>query len=82
MKKTLMKVTAEHISAGVRNAPQFCPIAIALKTQLNPGFVSVGSIRYNVEDNRYKLPRSAQRFVARFDKGKPVKPFNFYHVED
>lgn len=27
---------------------------------------------------RYDTPRSATRFINRFDTGEPVKPFNFY----
>ena len=74
----IVKVTQEHIDKGRRRATSACPIALALKEQLGHEVV-VGefSTYIGINSDSIPLPRSAQRFVARFDRGKPVKPFNF-----
>ena len=80
MKK--IRVKQEHIERGIQESPCCCPIALALKEQINTfdsrfvqvlgRFVSLGYY-----EKRIQLPRSAKRFVRRFDYGYKTKPFNF-----
>ena len=82
MKTVLVKVTQEDIDNGVICSGGLCPIALAsarefgLNTEVNKVRCRVfRKGRFVVDD--YDLPRSARRFITRFDKGKIVKPFNF-----
>jgi hypothetical protein len=83
MKKTIT-VRQEHISAGIKLNCLACPIARAVAEQvpeLNQPRVrdKAVSTGWSIEGNlkTYLLPRSAQRFIKRFDKGKEVLPFRF-----
>lgn len=56
-----------------------CPVAHGAKIALPRYDVAVGNFTIFL-DHGYKdihLPKSAQRFIERFDAGKPVKPFEF-----
>jgi len=76
-----IQVTEEHIEAGVREDCYLCPIALAIKEQVEIKSVSVASvanINYMSGTRKvYKLSRAAINFIERFDGGKKVKPFNF-----
>lgn len=78
--RKLIKVTKKHINNGEMGSPWLCPIADALMETIQSNNVCVAS-RITIDNNDYKLPRSAERFIRRFDEGKPVKPFNFFLVE-
>ena len=73
----IIKVTQRDICLGIRGMSSSCPIARALNNQTgtNTNYV------YNHEiihmGIRCYCPRSVKRFVKSFDKGRPVKPFNF-----
>jgi hypothetical protein len=69
-------VRRRHIKAGVPGKITLCPIALAFEelTGERP-FVDPDCI--NTRTEGYLLPRSAQRFIVRFDAKKPVKPFAF-----
>jgi len=89
MNRTLIKVTQEHIDSGITNSCYKCPIALAVNELVKPSGILVGasvntlSIRYFKNDklNTFLTPRSAQRFIKRFDRKLSVKPFNFYLKE-
>lgn len=80
--KKLIKVTEENIDNGCPRVPSRCPVALAFKEN---GFLyaHVGnpSCKLTTPDQKEFdriLPRSASRFIRRFDQVKPVKAFNFY----
>lgn len=74
-------VTAEHIKLGEPFTAEYCPIALALREKFKDAVI-VGSSGYDIGTHRYPLPTRAKRFVSKFDQGKPVAPFSFFHVED
>lgn len=76
--KTLIKVKRKHIINGRRGSCKVCPIAKALVEQFDTTMVNVDGEFAQVNLVSSKLPRSASRFIDRFDDGKKVKPFNFF----
>ena len=76
------QVTSEDIAHGEAEDTETCAIALSLTRTLGPGFapsvytdkvtVGIAGFRRDVS-----LSRAAQRFVARFDANKPVKPQDF-----
>jgi hypothetical protein len=83
-------VLKTDIKKGKRREPRSCPVARAvcrtLRSQLkNFEGVSVyggpSGIALNTTDDvseTIDAPIRASRFISKFDKGKPVKPFSFY----
>lgn len=84
--RKLIKVTESHIATGLRGRCMDCPIANAINdTGRAYGSTKVRSTHVDLihaegpsGSRHVKLPRSARRFIARFDNGEPVKPFNFF----
>jgi hypothetical protein len=76
-------VTEEDISEGVKQSSRSCPIARAIcrvyseESRRNRRF-SVADI-YVLVNNTSKvfLPATAITFIARFDRGMDVQPFDF-----
>lgn len=84
LKTTLIRVTAEDIATGKKNDCWACPIAKAVTRTLRlspdqqmPGRFSVGGNYVRIERQKYTLPRSAIRFIRRFDSEQDVEPFRF-----
>ncbi len=79
MTRVKVAVTQSHIVDGSRtNASTCCPIALAVRGM---GYerASVAANYVNLKTGqRQHLPRSAQRFIQRFDNCKKVNPFNFF----
>jgi hypothetical protein len=80
MKTITIKVTKGDIERGIPMNCSRCPIALAAN---RAGLVDA-SVSYRVlwtgkdgYSKRSAIPRSALRFMAAFDKGRPVKPFSF-----
>ena len=76
----LITVKRSDIRRGKQSDPEQCPIALALvrtDSALNGESVSISDERARIGWNWYNLPRSARRFVKRFDSGKKVAPFRF-----
>lgn len=69
-------VTQEDIEQGQRVQSQKCPIALALK-RAGATDVSVGRVTAMVDGTHYHLPTVVEQFVADFDSGKEVEPFEF-----
>ena len=76
-----VKVTVECIRAGKQRQPCHCPVAIALR---DAGFKhpsvqqTMFSYCYVKDQKRCKdLPVEARQFIADFDSGKKVDPFEF-----
>ena len=81
MKRILIKVTQKHINDG-SYGDNSCPIANAIADTIpfsNPSVFPYFSCFY-IKEKLIKSANScrAQRFISKFDGGKPVKPFNFY----
>lgn len=73
-----IKVTEKHIKSGARGKMTYCPIALALsESGWRTPYVLPTEARKGKYGKIHQLPRSAQRFISRFDSSKPVKPFNF-----
>ena len=79
----IIQVKRKHIRAGDRKSPSFCPVALALREATADPTIRVEEayISSEKENGRWPKwafsPRSVERFVARHDAGKTVKPFNF-----
>lgn len=73
-------VTALDIKQGVRFNPECCPIALALRRELQmwgEEDICVSRVTIDIEEQRIPTPKSALRFIRKFDEKRPVKPFNF-----
>lgn len=87
MRKTI-SVTQKHINKGRREEPSACPVYFALKDNgidvSTVGWYTVELLPNNFNNrstkNYLSLPRSASRFIEKFDTNgrKAVKPFRFY----
>jgi hypothetical protein len=93
--RILINVLAKHIKASRRlekesepfisafKTDNSCPIALAVKDTFTTDSVTVSETNVVVNALYYDLPRSAQRFIQKFDSYKfenvkPVKPFKFF----
>lgn len=79
--KYLITVTQEDILKGCPRSCFTCPLAWAVERNFPPfTFSAVSETFITPRDGSrdIKLPRSAQRFIRRFDRRLPVKPFRFY----
>lgn len=80
MKKTI-RVTQSHIDMGVPEDCDICPIAIALHEAFPECIFGVhGDYAFFArrrEKLKIKLTDSCGAFVAAFDAGLPVTPFEF-----
>lgn len=80
MKTITVKVTQEHIGAGVAESCRSCPVALALQDAGYPRAVVANFIFLDAHDPDSRLlrtPASVVRFVHRFDSGQTVEPFEF-----
>lgn len=76
----LIRVKRQHIKEARTKNCTNCPIELAIYE--STGYLSdVGSENVGIKKDSLRwdflLPRSARRFINRFDNNKPVKPFNF-----
>ena len=85
--KYLIKVKKEHIKKGKLGTICSCPIALAIEDAL---FTNVqiyfqkgrACFPFTGTPFSFNLPSRVKRFVARFDKRRSVRPFNFYLASD
>ena len=77
--KDVVHVTKKDIETGARFDTSCCPVALAVKRHTNTKYVRVYNGQKAIEalGVKFILPRSAARFVRRFDNNQPVKPFRF-----
>lgn len=79
--KKLISVKSHHIKEGRKGSPLNCPIALALKEQEIFSDPVVGKDEIHLVRGitfvTYRMPRSAKRFIKKFDASKKVNPFNF-----
>lgn len=78
----ILVVNKRNIKMGVRGDCENCPIALALKRTFKTKDVLVGLNEpyYVTQDNEmvnFKITKSMERFIERFDEEKPVKPSRF-----
>jgi hypothetical protein len=69
-------VRRRHIEKGDRVSSMNCAIALAVHELTRERVIVLTSI-IRVGDKVSGVPAIARRFIARFDAGKPVKPFAF-----
>lgn len=72
-----VRVLRRHIEKGRRSSWTMCPVALALRERR--GFSHAKVFEKEVENgaSRLSVPADAERFIKRFDSGKPVKPATF-----
>lgn len=88
MKKITVNKT--NIKKGKPCSAGGCPIALAVGREFPGKVVSVSDdvievfepFKYGATAVFYHTPRSAQRFIKRFDNGQPVEPFTFALVRN
>lgn len=74
--KIKLQVTEEDISKGIQKDSDDCPIALACKRILNPGFIGVyGPIKIEVDGHSYISKKNFYEFISDFDNGYSVQPF-------
>jgi hypothetical protein len=83
MNRVKIRVTQDDIDKGIQSNCVECPVARALnragiKGLVASSFVSVVSVNDGPAGFFAELPRSANRFIERFDNYREVKPFNFF----
>lgn len=71
-----INVTQRDIEKGLREDPNSCPVARAIKRR---GFedVSVKTQVIWIGCRKYNPPEIVEDFIERFDKGDTVQPFKF-----
>lgn len=82
---TFVRVTSEHISAGVRHDCGCCPVALAVRAALGDlpsRDVAVDTIEITAwpgsgETWIASTPPAARSFIEAFDGRQPVEPFEF-----
>lgn len=71
-----IKVTKEHIENGHKGNGSECPISLAFGSCGFVGHATYGHFYYNKCDY-VKFPEEVTRFIANFDNGNLVEPFEF-----
>jgi hypothetical protein len=78
MDSLTVNVTAEDIEKGERGNPCFCPIAQAVRRELDLWIPpQVSEFCMIVRSVAFRLPDTARKFVDDFDRGRDVEPFKF-----
>lgn len=84
--RILIRVREEHIALGASDNCSYCPIALAIGDTIpfpilrSPPVVTNGVVNFVMNESLVYsiLPRSARKFIKKFDNKESVKPFNFY----
>ena len=84
--RRVVKVTQADIARGVQDNCMECPIALAIIKAFPVCAhlhieVMIDCVRiaepFDVDSLEVKLPRTVSAFIASFDNGRPVEPFEF-----
>ncbi len=79
----IIRVKKKHIRAGKQGESEFCPIALAVKDQLNAEYVCVDGAGVSVDGIFYKPTQRIERFMEKFDdKKSSVKPCSVRLMRD
>ena len=70
-------ITEDHIKRGFPGVPDSCPIALALREDHGWEDVEIVSASAWIGKERIMLPDAARSFIADFDWGDGVEPFEF-----
>lgn len=73
----LVSVTEQDIEQGRCGSFGGCPVALAVRRVMGTANVDVRRARIRVGRQAFRLPRSAYRFIQRFDGGYQVSGFGF-----
>lgn len=80
----IVSVTQEDINLGMRHNCYHCPIAKATqRNYAHPNYVRIDSgtltvfSKVSMQEHTYHLPWNAMTWIAKFDSGQEVKPFEF-----
>ena len=76
MKQVIVKVAERHIKCGTPEDGGRCPIALALRG-ITKDYVVVEYRHVEIGGKITALPKSARKFIHKFDGSNKVKPFNF-----
>ena len=71
-----VQVTEEDIAKGVPLKIHKCPVARAIARVVGKE-VRVANLSYSFDGSEFPLPSVAIDFIADFDIGRPVQPFEF-----
>ncbi len=77
---TTIRVTEEHIKAGMKRHSCLCPIALACKDALPGCHVTVMSERIIIANGfvrGFDTTQTVRKFISRFDLNLAVQPFTF-----
>ncbi len=77
-----IEVKQEHIDKGIRYKCDACPVALAIKEQINPhGLIVRNNIIIKLKSTSkimvLFIPKKAQTFIMSFDALRKVEPFVF-----
>lgn len=80
-----IKVTKEHIKNGTKLDCNYCPVALAIKEQIEDtscvevcdGMSHIISFFKGDDPLEFTAPDKVYEFVEHFDLGEAVKPFKF-----
>lgn len=77
----IVQVKQEHIDAGGQNGLS-CPVALAIRELLPDHGVYVGRVALTVHNGESKqkwrtMPVIVRRWIANYDSGNIVQPFEF-----
>jgi hypothetical protein len=75
-----IKVTQQHIDAGIKLLCDACPVALALSEAtggMHWGVTGWAAWERNTHRRAITLPRAVLQFVTDYDRGEPVEPFEF-----
>lgn len=74
----IIRVKQEHIDAGGRSGLS-CPVALAIQEQLPDRSVYVGrvSLQFCGDTNWQPMPQEVRKWIAEYDMGMKVEPFEF-----
>lgn len=81
MKRILITVKQKHIRKGIPFDHCNCPIALAVEDRLHATDLTTIKVSWDrivLGEQVYELPRSARRFISKFDTNEKVTPFAFY----
>ena len=73
----IIGVTRQDIKVGVRWNAGRCPIALAIRRQAAIGDVVVAGHYAQFDGWTWNLPREVSDFMAAYDAGRQVFPFDF-----